>query len=58
MPAAPIFDAVPNGHSFGEVVAGFDVAASYVAGSTASVKFYSANPRNNQRVSCFHRTQS
>lgn len=44
------FDRTPLGTRFGDVVEGYDVLPSYTAGSTASAKFHSANPRNNQRL--------
>jgi len=44
------FDRTPLGTHFGDIVEGHDVSPSYAAGSTASAKFHSANPRNNQRL--------
>jgi len=47
-PGVP-FDRTPIGTRFGDVVEGKDAQASYSVGSTVSVKFHSANPRNNNR---------
>jgi neutral ceramidase len=51
IPGSPIFDMAPHNHSFGEVVDGYDVQESYAPGDMVTVKFYAANPRNNQHVS-------
>jgi len=45
-PPAP--DSVPAGKNFGDVLN--DTAQNYTAGATASVTFYGANPRHNQRL--------
>lgn len=44
------FDRAPVGKNFGDVVENKDVNPSYVGGETAKATFYSANPRNNQRI--------
>lgn len=44
----PSPDTVPEGKNFGDVMN--DTAQNYTAGSTASVTFYGANPRHNQKL--------
>ena len=44
----PAPDAVAQGKNFGDVAN--DTAQNYTAGTTASVTFYGANPRHNQKV--------
>jgi neutral ceramidase len=44
------FDRTPHGTSFGDVVEGGDVLASYSTGDSAVAVFHSANPRNDQRI--------
>jgi len=47
---APRADKAPKNSSFGSVVPGKDVLSSYSAGETAKASFYSANPRNDQKI--------
>lgn len=47
---SPKFDRVPQNISFGDIVEGFDVEASYRVGDVVKATFHSANPRNNQRA--------
>jgi neutral ceramidase len=42
------FDRIPEGKSFGGVIESKDTKAPYKAGEEVAVKFYGANPRNNQ----------
>lgn len=50
IPNAPIADLSPQNYSFGSVVDGYDANPTYYVNEVVSVKFVSANPRNNLRV--------